>query len=68
MDAPPSIDMSLRWSENGCTNGVGFGVCVQPNLQLNAQRLRHTSPDKIEIQSNMPTTLWQFALGYYCTT
>ena len=26
------------------------------------------SPDEIEIQSNMPITLWQFALGYYCTT
>ena len=42
MDAPPSIDISLRWSENSCSDDVGFhgSRSTQPT---NTQRLRHTA-------------------------
>ena len=62
MDASFSIDMSLRWSENGCPAGafnLGFMVSVQPNLQFNVQSYGIRS---------MPTTLWQLALGYHYRT
>ena len=38
---------------------LGFTVPVQPNLQFNVQSYGIR---------NMPTTLWQLALGYHHTT